>query len=104
MPEPERIDRRRAVPIAGDVLPAGANAIGSRAAGWDAPCARYLGTDDRGSAGGSCDKAMKMYARIRRLDQVAAMLLGSRILIARAGNIPGNLRGLGRGYRPAPGV
>jgi hypothetical protein len=103
MPEPERIDRRRAVPIADDVCRRALTPSDpARRAGMRP--ARCLGADDRGSAGGSCDKAMKMYARIRRLDQVAAMLLGSRILIARAGNIPGNLRGLGRGYRPAPGV
>jgi len=44
-------------------LPARANSTGSRAAGSDTAAHAY-----------SLDKAMKMYARIRSLDQATAML------------------------------
>ena len=70
MPESERIDPRRAALIAYDVC--------RRALPPSDPARRAAicwGSDAAAHAY-SLDKAMKMYARIRTLDQVAAMLGG----------------------------
>ena len=52
MPEPERIDRRRAALIAYDVCRRALTPSDPGAANGDAPGARCLGADDRGRAGG----------------------------------------------------
>jgi hypothetical protein len=52
MPEPERIDRRRAALIAYDVCRRALTPSDPARQGCDAPGARCLGADDRGRAGG----------------------------------------------------
>jgi len=93
MPEPERIDRRRAALIAYDICrralapsdPARKAAMRPLLDAWVQMIAANLDlasvvvrecwwSGDAAAHAYSLDKAMKMYARIRRLDQVAAML------------------------------